>query len=187
VADSAARDQQLAARTAGQPSHRIASHRIASHRIASKWESPHEARLDLSLLPAINASLNGLAMLLLIVGRVLIHHKRIDAHRRVMIGAFSSSTLFLGLYVLHKASRGFESLSYNATGAPKTAYLIILFSHLTLAMIVPVLAIALLRYGLTNRISSHRRLARVAWPIWMYVSVTGILIYLALYQLNPPA
>lgn len=141
--------------------------------------------MDLSALPAINATLNGVATLLLIVGRMLIHRKRIDAHRRVMIGAFATSSLFLGLYVLHKASRGFESLSYHASGTPKTIYLSILFSHLTLAMIVPVLAIALLRLGLTNRISSHRRLARVAWPIWMYVSITGILIYVALYHLNP--
>ncbi len=146
-----------------------------------------EELLDLSPLPAINASLNGVATLLLIAGRVLIHRKRIDAHRRVMLGAFATSSLFLGLYVLHKASRGFESLSYSATGTPKAIYLAVLFSHLTLAMIVPVLAIVLLRLGLTNRISSHRRLARVAWPIWMYVSVTGILIYVALYHLNPTA
>jgi len=141
--------------------------------------------MDLTALPAINATLNGMATLLLIVGRILIRRNRIDAHRRVMISAFSVSTLFLALYVLHKASRGFESLTYHATGAAKTLYLTILFSHLTLAMFVPVLAIVLLRYGLKGEIASHRRLARIAWPIWMYVSITGVVIYVMLYQLNP--
>jgi len=143
--------------------------------------------VDLSVLPTVNAALNGLATLLLIVGRALIHKKRVDAHRRVMIGAFSVSTLFLGLYVLHKASRGFESLTYNAVGALKITYLAILFTHLTLAMTVPVLAIVLVRLGLTNRIERHRRLARIAWPIWMYVSVTGVVIYAMLYHFNPVA
>jgi uncharacterized membrane protein YozB (DUF420 family) len=143
--------------------------------------------VDLSVLPAVNATLNGLATVLLIVGRVLIHQKRVDAHRRVMLGAFSVSTLFLGLYVLHKASHGFESLTYNAVGALKFTYLAILFTHLTLAMTVPVLAIILVRLGLTNRIERHRRLARIAWPIWMYVSVTGVVIYAMLYHFNPVA
>ncbi len=143
--------------------------------------------MDLTALPSINATLNGIAAMLLIAGRILIHNKRVDAHRRVMISAFSVSTLFLALYVLHKASRGFESLSYNATGALQTVYLAILFSHLMLAMIVPVLAITLLRYGLKGQIAQHRRLARIAWPIWMYVSITGVVIYVMLYQLNPAA
>ena len=143
--------------------------------------------MDLSFLPAVNATLNGLATLLLVVGRILIHEKRIDAHRRVMISAFGVSAIFLALYVLHKVSRGFESLTYNATGALKLTYLAILFTHLTLAMTVPVLAILLLRFGLTGRIASHRRLARVAWPVWIYVSVTGVVIYVMLYQLNPAA
>ena len=143
--------------------------------------------MDLSILPTVNATLNGLATLLLIVGRLLIRKKRVDAHRRVMIGAFSVSTLFLGLYVLHKASRGFESLTYDADGVLKIIYLAILFTHLALAMTVPVLAIILVRLGLTNRIERHRRLARVAWPIWMYVSVTGVVIYAMLYHFNPVA
>lgn len=138
-------------------------------------------------LPTINACLNGVATALLIYGRLLIRAKRVAEHRRVMISAFSVSTLFLALYGVHKASRGFESLTYNATGGVKTFYLAILFSHLTLAMIVPVLAIALLRFGLTDRIDRHRRLARIAWPIWMYVSVTGVVIYVMLYWLNPAA
>ena len=103
--------------------------------------------MDPILLPTINALLNAVATCLLVVGRVLIRRKRVDAHRRVMIGAFSVSTLFLAVYVIHKASRGFESMTFNATGAMKTLYLSILFTHLTLAMVVPALAILLLARG----------------------------------------
>jgi uncharacterized membrane protein YozB (DUF420 family) len=141
--------------------------------------------VDLSFLPTVNASLNGLATLLLAVGRVLIKKKNADAHRRVMISAFSVSCLFLVLYVAHKASRGFENTPFNGVGATKVLYLSILFTHLTLAMAVPVLAILLIRLGLTDRFAAHRRLAKVAWPIWMYVSVTGVVIYVMLYHLNP--
>ncbi len=141
--------------------------------------------MDLSHLPAVNASLNGIAALLLIRGRVLARARRVDAHRRTMLTAFGVSCLFLALYVLHKASHGFESTTLHVQGAAKVAYLMMLASHVTLAMAVPVLAILLIRHGLAGRIGAHRRLARIAWPIWMYVSVTGVLIYVLLYHLNP--
>jgi uncharacterized membrane protein YozB (DUF420 family) len=143
--------------------------------------------LDLSFLPAINATLNGVAGLLLVVGRMLIKRGRERAHRTVMLSAFGVSSLFLVLYLAHKASRGFENTTFNAVGAAKTAYLALLFTHLTLAMAVPVMAILLLRYALRDERASHRRLARIAWPVWMYVSVTGVLIYFLLYQFNPAA
>lgn len=139
------------------------------------------------VLPTINACLNAVATVLLLRGRALIRAGRIDEHRRTMLSAFSVSALFLVLYVVHKASRGFESLTYHATGALKALYLSILFSHLTLAMAVPLMALALVRFGLTGRIDRHRRLARIAWPIWMYVSVTGVVIYVMLYLANPDA
>lgn len=142
--------------------------------------------MDLSFLPAVNASLNALATGLLIAGFVLIKQRRIKAHRRVMTSAFAVSGLFLVLYVAHKASRGFENTSFNAEGAAKTLYLLILFSHLVLAMAVPFLAIALIRLGWQRRDEAHKRLARIAWPIWIYVSVTGVVIYVMLYHLNPP-
>ncbi len=141
--------------------------------------------MDLPLLPTINAGLNAVAMILLICGRALIRAGRVAAHRKVMLSAFSVSALFLVLYVIHKASRGFENQTFQATGALKSFYLAILFSHLTLAMLVPVLAIALLRFGLTEQIARHRRLARIAWPIWIYVSASGIAIYLMLYLRDP--
>lgn len=143
--------------------------------------------MDLSFLPAVNASLNGSAAVLLVVGRRLARQGRIDAHRRVMLSAFGVSAVFLGCYLVHKASRGFESTTLHVGGMAKVAYLLMLFSHVTLAMAVPVLAILLIRLGLRDERERHRRLARIAWPVWMYVSVTGVLIYVLLYQLNPTA
>ena len=141
--------------------------------------------MDPSFLPSVNASLNALATALLLWGRSLIRRRRVDAHRRVMISACVVSALFLVLYVTHKASRSFEHTTFHAEGLAKGIYLAVLFSHVTLAMAVPVLAILLIRHGLAGRFDRHRRLARVAWPIWIYVSVTGVAIYLALYPFNP--
>ena len=139
----------------------------------------------LGMLPAVNAGLNAAAAVCLVVGRRLARRGRIDAHRRTMLTAFALSSLFLALYVLHKASRGFESTTFHVEGAARAAYLVLLASHVTLAMAIPPLAIALVTLGLRGRIASHRRLARVAWPLWIYVSVTGVLIYVLLYHLNP--
>ena len=141
--------------------------------------------MDLSFLPAVNAALNAVAATLLVRGRALVRRGRIDAHRRTMIAAFAVSSLFLAFYLTHKTWRGFENTTFNAEGAAKLAYLVLLFSHVVLAATVPVLAVTLIALGLRGRIDRHRRLARWAWPIWMYVSVTGVLIYVLLYHLNP--
>jgi putative membrane protein len=141
--------------------------------------------MDLSILPTVNATLNATAAVLLLRGRRLAREGQIAAHRRTMIAAFATSSLFLVLYVVHKVSRGFESTTLHVAGWPKLAYLALLFTHVTLAMTVPPLAITLIALGLRDRRERHRRLARVAWPIWMYVSATGVLIYLLLYPLNP--
>lgn len=142
--------------------------------------------MDLSFLPAVNAGLNVVATSLLVVGRYWIRRGRVAHHRRAMIAAFTVSSLFLVLYVAHKASRGFENTPYHGEGLARLLYLAILFTHLTLAMAVPVLAIRLLQLGLSGRIERHRRLAIVAWPIWLYVSLTGVAIFLFLYVFNPP-
>ncbi len=141
--------------------------------------------MDLSFLPAVNAGLNAVALALLITGRRLVKQGRIEAHRRVMLSAFGVSSLFLFFYVSHKVWRDFESTAFHAEGAAQVAYLAMLFTHVVLAATVPVLAIWLIRLGLRDERAKHRRLARIAWPIWMYVSVTGVLIYLLLYHLNP--
>lgn len=141
--------------------------------------------MDLSFLPAVNAALNATATLLLVRGRRLARAGAREAHRRTMLAAFAVSSLFLVLYVAHKASRDFENTTFHAVGLAKAAYLALLASHVALATAVPVLAIALIRLGATGRVASHRRLARIAWPIWIYVSVTGVAIYVLLYHLNP--
>jgi uncharacterized membrane protein YozB (DUF420 family) len=141
--------------------------------------------MDLSFLPAVNAGLNLVATTLLVAGRVWIRRGRVDAHRRAMLAAFAVSSLFLVLYVAHKAWRGFENTPYHGEGLARVLYLAILFSHLTLAMAVPVLAIRLVQLGLGGRIDKHRRLAVVAWPIWLYVSLTGVVIFCMLYLFNP--
>jgi uncharacterized membrane protein YozB (DUF420 family) len=141
--------------------------------------------MDLAFLPSVNAALNAVAAALLIRGRQLARRKEIDAHRRVMITAFAVSSLFLVLYVAHKAARDFENTPFHGEGLARLAYLALLASHVLLAMTVPVLAITLIVLGLRKRLTAHRRLARVAWPIWMYVSLTGVTIYFVLYHLDP--
>jgi uncharacterized membrane protein YozB (DUF420 family) len=141
--------------------------------------------VDLPFLPTVNAGLNVVAAVLLVLGRVQIRRGRVEAHRRTMLAAFAVSSLFLALYVAHKAARGFESTSYGGEGLARALYFVILISHLTLAMAVPVLAIRLVQLGLSGRIERHRRLAVVAWPIWLYVSVTGVVIYAMLYVFDP--
>jgi uncharacterized membrane protein YozB (DUF420 family) len=141
--------------------------------------------MDLSFLPALNAALNATATALLIRGRWLARRHAVDAHRRTMLAAFAVSSLFLASYLTHKFWRDFENTTFHATGAAKLAYLILLGTHVLLAMTVPVLAIALIALGRSGRVAQHRQLARVAWPIWLYVSITGVAIYVVLYHLNP--
>lgn len=144
---------------------------------------------DLSFLPAVNAGLNAVATVLLVVALVFIKQRRIDAHRNTMLAAFAVSSVFLVFYVLHKVWRGTQAgdlhTSYHGEGVAKAAYLVILLTHVVLAVTVPVFAIVLIRLGLTRRDALHRRIARIAWPIWMYVSITGVVIYFMLYHFNP--
>ncbi|MFW6060155.1 MAG: DUF420 domain-containing protein [Phycisphaeraceae bacterium] len=145
--------------------------------------------MDLSFMPAVNAALNASAAVLLIVGLVLIRRRRINAHRNAMLGAVALSTLFLVGYVAHKlwkAGSGTEMhTTFHGEGPVRTLYLLILFTHLVLAMTVPFFAIALVTLGLKRRDDWHRRIAKFGWPIWMYVSITGVVIYFMLYHLNP--
>ena len=138
------------------------------------------------MLPPINAALNATATVLLLFGRKLAREGQVARHRATMITAFGVSSLFLVLYLTHKISRNFENTTFNAEGWAKTAYLVLLASHVLLAMTVPIFAIVLIRLGLRDARERHRRVARIGWPIWIYVSLTGVLIYLLLYPFNPP-
>jgi uncharacterized membrane protein YozB (DUF420 family) len=135
----------------------------------------------ISLLPTVNATLNAISAVLLVWGYLLIRRKRIDAHRRVMKTAFVTSCLFLVCYLVYHAQVG--SVPFAKTGAIRTVYFSILLTHTVLAATVPVLAIITLRRGLAARYDKHRKIARWTLPIWLYVSVTGVVVYVMLYHL----
>lgn len=138
------------------------------------------------VLPKVNAILNGLATVLLIIGFSLIKRGKWKAHRNVMLGAFGVSVLFLASYVTYHALRGGLSTPFGGEGTfIVSLYRFILFSHITLAAVVPVLAIITLNRGLRKRYPAHKKIARWTYPIWVYVSVTGVLVYLFLYEWFP--
>ncbi len=131
-------------------------------------------------LPAVNASLNGISAILLVAGYLLIRRRRIDRHRQVMIAAFCVSVLFLIGYVVYHLQVG--SVRFTRQGVVRPIYFGVLISHIILAAMVPPLAIVTLWRGLQGRYVTHRRVARWTLPIWLYVSVTGVLVYVLLYQ-----
>jgi putative membrane protein len=131
-------------------------------------------------LPAVNASLNALSGILLLIGFTLIHRKQIDLHRKVMLTAFATSSLFLICYVVYHAQVG--SVPFTRQGFVRPLYFTILITHVTLAAAVLPLAIITLSRGLKGRYPQHRRIAKWTFPIWLYVSVTGVLVYVLLYQ-----
>ncbi|MCC6908849.1 MAG: DUF420 domain-containing protein [Phycisphaerales bacterium] len=143
----------------------------------------------LKALPTVNASLNALAAVLLLIGRVLIRQGRKAAHMRCMIGAFLVSVVFLVSYVtyhtLRQMEQGLGHTKWEVDGLLRWVYYAILLSHVVLAAAVPFLAVRTLWLASSGRFAQHRRLAVVTWPIWMYVSVTGVLVYLMLYHLQP--
>ena len=131
-------------------------------------------------LPALNASLNALSGVLLFAGYLLIRARRIEQHRRCMIAAFAASTIFLVCYLIYHAQVG--SVRFTRQGFVRPVYFTILITHVTLAAAVLPLAIVTLTRGLNGRYVRHRAIARWTLPIWLYVSVTGVLVYVLLYQ-----
>jgi uncharacterized membrane protein YozB (DUF420 family) len=150
-----------------------------------------EVPLALSLqdLPAVNALLNGTAAVLLVVGYVLIKRRREVAHRRTMYAAFVTSMVFLACYLAYhydvKSRTGASGVPFSGPPPVSYVYYTILITHVVLAVTVPVLASRTIYLGLRDRRPAHRRLARWTYPIWMYVSITGVVIYLMLYHLYP--
>ena len=132
-------------------------------------------------LPAVNATLNATAAVLLVWGYILIRRRSIAAHRRVMLAAFATSSVFLCCYLIYHYNVG--SVRFPRTGMIRTVYLSILATHTALAATVPPLAIITLSRGLRERFDRHRRIARWALPVWLYVSVTGVVVYWMLYQM----
>src|ERR1700721_912411 len=133
--------------------------------------------------PALNATLNGTSAALLLTGRVLIAKGRIAAHRACMIAAVIASALFLGCYLFFHFKVG--NILFLGQGWARPVYFAILISHVTLAIVIVPLAIITLSRGLKARYAKHRAIARWTWPLWMYVSITGGIVYFILYQWFP--
>jgi uncharacterized membrane protein YozB (DUF420 family) len=137
--------------------------------------------VTVSDLPAVNATLNSISALLLVTGWILIKRGRIAQHRAVMIAAVSTSALFLISYLVYHAQVG--SVRFTKQGTIRTIYFTILLTHTVLAAaIVPMVLVTLSR-GLSARYDKHRRIARWTMPLWIYVSITGVVVYVMLYRL----
>ena len=137
--------------------------------------------MSLSSLPALNAALNAIAAVLLVAGYILIRRGRREQHRRVMLAAFGTSALFLISYVIYHANIG--SRPFTGQGPVRVVYFTILITHVILAAAILPMALITLNYGLRRRFERHVPIARWTLPVWLYVSVTGVLVYLMLYQL----
>jgi uncharacterized membrane protein YozB (DUF420 family) len=131
-------------------------------------------------LPALNATLNAVSGVLLVAGYLLIRARRIEPHRRCMLAACATSTLFLASYLVYHYQVG--SVPFTRQGAVRPIYFAILITHVVLAATVLPLALVTLSRGLRARYAKHRAIARWTLPIWLYVSVTGVLVYVLLYQ-----
>ncbi len=134
--------------------------------------------LDLSFMPAVNACLNATAAVLLVLGYRAIRKGQRNLHRTLMISAFLASTVFLVGYVLYHSVHG--DTPYQGTGALRVVYFTVLISHILLSITVVPLALTTFYFAFRKRYSTHRKVARVTLPIWLYVSVTGVLIYFML-------
>jgi len=132
-------------------------------------------------LPAINASLNASAAMLLLTGFFYIRRKNVRAHRACMLAAFAASSMFLVTYLVHHAQVG--SVPFRGHGILRAVYFSLLIPHVLLAAIIVPLALLTLYRGWTARIERHRKIARYTLPIWLYVSVSGVIIYFMLYHL----
>lgn len=137
--------------------------------------------IDATQLPTVNASLNAVAATLLVVGWLLIRRGKVRAHRAVMLSAFACSILFLVSYLVYHYQVG--SVRFQGEGPIRTVYFTILISHTILATLVPFLAAITLFRALKERFARHRAIARWTLPIWLYVSVTGVVVYVMLYRM----
>ena len=141
-------------------------------------QAPPQFAASLTFLPALNAVLNGLSAAALCCGFYFIVHKQVVAHQRAMMSAFVFSTLFLLSYITHHALHG--DVHFGGTGAVRTGYLVLLASHVILSVVALPMVLTTFFFSLSGRFAAHKRLARYTFPIWLYVSVTGVIVYLML-------
>lgn len=139
------------------------------------------------ILPHVNAALNSLAGVLLVAGYVMIKRGKETAHKQCMLSAFGVSVVFLACYVTYHSLLGGSREFPRDTGVVWYAYIAILASHVILAAAVPFLAVAVIYFGLSDKRRQHVKWARWTFPIWLYVSVTGVVVYVMLYHLYKPA
>lgn len=137
-----------------------------------------EGSLDVSGLPRVNALLNGTTAVLLVLAVVLVKNGKIEAHKRTMLVAFATSTAFLVTYVIYHT---FKAGPAQYVGDHRSFYLFILLTHIVLAAAVVPLALITLYRGWTMQVEKHKKIAKISFPIWLYVSVTGIVVYAMLY------
>ncbi len=137
--------------------------------------------MSVERLPTLNATLNLIALVLLISAYVAVRHHRIALHRRLMLAAVTTSAAFLVSYVVYHAQVG--SKPFPGTGWVRTFYLGMLITHIVLAATIVPMVLVTLRRGLAMRVTDHRRIARITLPLWAYVSATGVLVYVMLYVL----
>ncbi len=131
-------------------------------------------------LPHLNALLNSISAALILSGFILVRRKRLAAHKACMLGAAAVSAAFLTSYLIYHGTVG--HVAFGGSGSVKTLYLAILVTHVVLAALLPVMVPLTLWFGLRGRIERHRRLAKWTLPIWLYVSVTGVVVYVMLYS-----
>ncbi len=136
---------------------------------------------DYSIFPVLNATLNGTSAVLIMTGRALIGRKQVRMHRACMIAAVVTSSLFLASYLYYHAHVG--SVHFPGQGWVRPVYFTILISHTLLAAAVVPLVLFSLSYGLRSRFDRHRRISRWTFPVWLYVSITGVVVYIMLYQI----
>lgn len=140
--------------------------------------------ITVSELPAVNASLNATSAVLLCLGYYFIRHKQQTAHKACMLGAFGVSTLFLVCYVIYHLNHG--ATKFPGQGAVRYVYFFILITHTILATVIVPMILTTLYRALRGQFEKHKRIARWTWPLWVYVSVTGVVVYWMLYHLYPP-
>jgi len=143
----------------------------------------HSIPAQYAYFPALNATLNASSAVLLLAGRILIAKRKIAAHRACMIAAMVASALFLCCYLFFHYEAG--NILFLGQGWARPIYFTILISHVTLAIVIVPMAIITLNRGLKARYPAHRAIARWTWPLWMYVSITGVIVYFMLYQWFP--
>jgi uncharacterized membrane protein YozB (DUF420 family) len=140
--------------------------------------------MTISDLPAVNASLNALSTVFLTLGYIFIKQQKQNAHRNCMVAAFITSTIFLACYLTYHFSVKAVT-KFQGQGIVRPVYFLILITHVILAVVIVPLILVTLNRALKQRWEFHKRIARWTWPLWMYVSITGVIVYMMLYQWFP--